>query len=422
MKNDYIGGRIGYACVNPDVQDGNFKSCRLADANDIKLRPLISHNLDALEKIIDYNIKHKILLFRISSDLIPFGSRPENFIDWRGEFKDKFSQIGRKIKDSGMRVSMHPGQYAVLNSNRPEVVEAAIRDLVYHADVLSLLGTSGENKIILHIGGAYGDKEKAKRDFVQAYSLLPDMVKWRLIIENDDKLFTIADVLFVSNQCGAPVVYDNLHDALNPSDESTSAAHWIRLAGESWGEKDGRQKIHYSQQDENKKGGAHSYTIEPTAFLEFYHSLANPDIDIMLEVKDKNRSANKIKLCLAPHIRGLEEEWARYKYLVLGKDPSGYQKIRTLLKDKENPDAMTFYELVDTALRLPDETGRQSNGLMHVWGYFKDRASEVEKAAFMKKLEQYEQSKASLESIKKLLLKMSMKYEEDYLLRGYYFS
>ena len=103
MSNKNTGCRIGYACVNPDVQGGNFKSCRLADANEDKLRPLIAHNLDALEKIIDYNISNKILLFRISSDLIPFGSRPEDFIDWRGEFKDRFSQIGQKIKEAGNR-------------------------------------------------------------------------------------------------------------------------------------------------------------------------------------------------------------------------------------------------------------------------------------------------------------------------------
>lgn len=422
MMHKTSGCRIGYACVNPDVREGGFKSCRLADATEDRLRGLISHNLRALDKIIDYNVKHKILLFRISSDLIPFGSRPERFIDWRTEFQQDFDKIGRKIKDSGMRVSMHPGQYTVLNSNRPEVVLASVRDLAYHADVLSLLGTSQENKIILHIGGAYGDKKAAKEAFVHQYGLLSNEIKRRLIIENDDKLFHIADVLSISKTTGAPVVYDNLHEIINPADSKTTADIWIKHARETWGEKDGRQKIHYSQQDEHKKGGAHSQTIAPGLFLPFYQQLPSHDIDIMLEVKDKNRSAMKIALCLQPDIGGLEREWARYKYLVLAKDPVAYQKIRTLLKDKSHPQAAEFYEQIDTALSLPDERGRQSNALMHVWGYFKEQASTKEKSSFQKKMTQYQKEEISLDALKKMLLKLSLKYGEDYLLDGYFFG
>lgn len=422
MSKDLMNCRIGYACVNPDVRDGGFKTCRLADANEEKLRPLISHNLNALEKIIDYNINNDILLFRISSDLIPFGSRPETFIDWRKEFKERFSQIGNKIQKSSMRVSMHPGQYTVLNSNRSEVVEAAVRDLVYHTDVLTLLGTSTQSKIILHIGGAYGNKEEAKNSFVRRYHLLPASVKERLIIENDDKLFNIADVLWVSKQTGAPVVYDNLHDQINPTNDSIGQDTWIKLSSESWSCNDGRQKIHYSQQDRNKKGGAHSLSIEPAAFMAFYQKLQNQNIDIMLEVKDKNRSVIKINLCLAPEIGALEREWARYKYLVLGKDAAAYQRIRELLKDKQNPNAIAFYEMIDSALDLPDITGRQLNALMHVWGYFKERSSESEKSAFSRKMKAYADDETSLKSIKNMLMKLSLKYQEDYLLNGYYFS
>lgn len=414
--------RIGYACVNPDVRDGGFKTCRLADANEEKLRSLISHNLSALEKIIDYNIENDIRLFRISSDLIPFGSRPETFINWRQEFEERFSQIGSKIKGSGMRVSMHPGQYTVLNSKRAEVAEAAVRDLVYHADVLTLLGTSTENKIILHIGGAYGDKEEAKHSFVREYHLLPLSVKERLIIENDDKLFNIADVLWVSQQTGAPVVYDNLHDQINPAEDFISQGLWIEKASDTWSASVGRQKIHYSQQDTNKKGGAHSQTINPVEFIAFYDNLLNQNIDIMLEVKDKNRSAIKISLCLFPEIGALEREWSRYKYLVLGKNAAAYQRIRTLLKEKQKPDALAFYGIIDSALALPDLTGRQINALLHVWGYFKDRSSDSEKAAFNRKMKAYEDGETSLESIKKILLKLSLKYQEDYLLNGYFLA
>ncbi|NLC31768.1 MAG: UV DNA damage repair endonuclease UvsE [Clostridiales bacterium] len=422
MSKYILDTRIGYACVNPDVRDGGFKTCRLADASYEKLYPLISHNLDALEKIIEYNAKNHLLLFRISSDLIPFGSRPEAFIDWRKEFKERFSQIGKKISESGMRVSMHPGQYTVLNSKRAEVAVAAVRDLVYHADVLSMLGTDSDSKIILHIGGAYGNKDEAKHTFVRRYHHLSAQIKKRLVIENDDKLFNISDLLWVSEQTGAPVVYDNLHDQINPSDNKISQEMWIEKAADTWNSTSGRQKIHYSQQDSDKKGGAHSQTIDASAFIEFYSKLVNRDIDIMLEVKDKNRSAIKVNLCLKPDIRGLEREWARYKYLVLGKDAAAYHRIRTLLKEKQNPDALSFYEIIDSSLRLPDLHGRQINALMHVWGYFKNRASDHEKIVFSQKIKDYADGTASLTSIRKMLLKLSLKYQENYLLDGYFFS
>ncbi len=241
-----------------------------------------------------------------------------------------------------MRVSMHPGQYTMLNSKRAEVAQAAVRDLVYHTDVLTLLGTSAENKIILHIGGVYGDKEEAKRSFVRQYHLLPLSVKERLIIENDDKLFNIADVLWVSQQTGAPVVFDNLHDQINPVDCFISQGLWIEKASDTWSEGDGRQKIHYSQQDTNKKGGAHSQSINPAEFIAFYKKLPNQNVDIMLEVKDKNRSAIKISLCLFPEIGALEREWSRYKYLVLGKDAAATSASESCSKTNRSRTRLHF--------------------------------------------------------------------------------
>ncbi len=120
---------IGYACLTIGVPDTNYKNCMLKNANEEKLLELIAYNLNSLENVIDYNIKNNIKLFRISSDIIPFGSNPINNIKWWKVFSYKLSNIGEKIKNSGMRVSMHPGQYTVLNSPKEEVVKKAIKDL-----------------------------------------------------------------------------------------------------------------------------------------------------------------------------------------------------------------------------------------------------------------------------------------------------
>lgn len=284
---------IGYACITLGAENVKLSRCTLKNASEDSLRKIINKNLEALFNIIDYNIENEIKLFRISSDIIPFGSHKVNTLNWQEEFKDKLLAIGKKIKASNMRVSMHPGQYTVLNSINDDVVKNAVRDLEYHASFLDALKVDSKNKIVLHIGGVYGDKKKASENFIKNYFKLPEKIKKRLIIENDDRSYNIEDVLNISKEISIPVVFDNLHNKLNPSPRKLSESEWISICGETWKKEDGRQKIHYSQQKNGATVGAHSDTIDVNEFSEFYNSLKDKDIDIMLEVKDKNISAVK---------------------------------------------------------------------------------------------------------------------------------
>jgi UV DNA damage endonuclease len=283
--------RIGYACLTVGVPGTSFRTCLLKNASDHKLAEVIAHNLDALDHILDYNHTQGIRMFRITSDLIPFGSSPVNRLAWPLMFAKDFSCLGRKIKETGLRVSMHPGQYTVLNSPDPRVVQNAIADLEYHARVLELLGVSPEHKIILHIGGVYGDKKTAAQRFIANYRQLEDGVRQRLVIENDDRSYTIEEVLGISAATGAPAVFDNLHHAAKPSSIQRTDLEWIRACRSTWQPGDGLQKIHYSQQAVGKRSGAHSESIRLEDFAAYYESLEGLDLDIMLEVKDKNLSA-----------------------------------------------------------------------------------------------------------------------------------
>lgn len=108
--------KIGYACLVIGVKNTNFRSVTMKNASEEKLLEIIEHNLKSLNNIIDYNIENSIKLFRITSDLIPFGSSPVNTLNWWVIFSSQFKSIGEKIRSSDMRVSMHPGEYTVLNS------------------------------------------------------------------------------------------------------------------------------------------------------------------------------------------------------------------------------------------------------------------------------------------------------------------
>jgi len=414
--------KIGYACQTVGVPETGFKSCLMKNTQESVLLNVIEHNLDVLERIIDYNRSCGIQMFRISSDLIPFGSSPANKLKWWELFASKLSAIGKKIVNSGIRISMHPGQYTVLNSPNEEVVERAVDDLIYHDRVLTSLGAKSQDKIVLHIGGVYGEKEQAILRFQENYSRLNESIRQRLVIENDERCYTIEDVLQIGTRLNIPVIFDNLHNAINSCDAEKSDSDWITACAQTWGEKDGRQKIHYAQQDPTKRLGAHSSTIRIGEFAEFYKALDGLKIDIMLEVKDKNLSAVKCINCVnVGTVKELELEWAKYKYKVLENEPADYLAIRELLKNKEKCPAIAFYQIIEHALATEVTVGNATNTALHLWGYFKQLASNTEKNRFFSKLERYQQGTSSLHVLKACLWKMAVQYQQDYLLASYYF-
>ena len=414
---------IGYACLTVGVPNTNMRTCRQDNATEDRLGELIAHNLNSLENIIDYNIKNNIKLFRISSDIIPFGSSPVNSLPWWELFEEELRAIGAKIENSKMRVSMHPGQYTVLNSPREDVVERAILDLKYHTKLLRSLGAGPKSKIILHIGGVYGEKAEAMERFMTTYDQLDADVKQHLVIENDDRSYTIEDVLGIGEQKGIPVVFDNLHHAINKCDHEHNDLYWVRRCRETWKACDGKQKIHYSQQDPLKKPGGHSETTKINEFLDYYQEIEGQDIDIMLEVKDKNLSALKCINTLSQdkRINKLEKEWGKYKYTILENSPPSYGAIRNLLKDKKSYPGAAFYSLIEEGLEREQTIGNSVNAAHHVWGYFKKTATDGEKSKVLQAIEEHEQGKAPISKAKKILWKLAVKYNEAYLLDSYYF-
>lgn len=171
------------------------------------------------------------------------------------------------------------------------------------------------------------------------------------------------------------------------------------------------------------RAGAHSSTIKLESFLEFYRDLPYRPLDIMLEVKDKDLSAIKCILAADPDPprRMLEEEWARYKYLVMEHSELHYQTIGKTLNPQLALDSTAFYlELEDALAKIPSK-GQAWNAAQHVWGYFKDIASDKEKKSWQEKSQLYQQDRAETRQIKEFLKRLAIKYNRSYLLDSYYF-
>ena len=411
---------IGYACLTIGVYGTQHRTCTIKNAAPDLLIRLIQSNLEALDKILDYNIQNGIKLFRISSDIIPFGSHPVNTVKWWEIFNSKLNELGRKATTNNIRLSMHPGQYTVLNSPDVAVVERAVEDLSYHTRFLDSMGLGKEHKIVLHIGGIYGEKTTALKRFVRTYRYLDENIRQRLVIENDDRQYTISDVLSIGEREGIPVVFDNLHHQVN-QDNNRSDTEWITACGKTWKRSDGPQKLHYSQQAAGKRLGSHSATLDVYNFLRFYKQIPNKDVDIMVEVKDKNLSAIKcINTIASPKIQRLEKEWSRYKYLVLEHAPKVYQEIRQLLKDKSTYPVVDFYRLIDEAMMSPVKPRNAVNAAQHVWGYFKDSADKNTRIRFDKIIDKVSMGESTV-PMKRLLWKLAGEQEEQYLLESFYF-
>jgi UV DNA damage endonuclease len=290
--------RVGYACINTELRAPN-RTCRLANATPERILELGRANLEALRAILAWNAAHGIRLFRLTSDLIPFGSHPVNPLPWWDLLAEEFAACAALIRQTGQRVSLHPGQYTVLNSPRPEVVTNSRAELIYHVRLLEALETDRSHKIVLHLGGVYGDRQAALQRLAVVYVSLPEAVQARLVFENDERSYTLADALNLHEDIGAPVIFDVFHHRWNPSLQSLTLSEQVELAAHTWQPADGPPKLHYSDQWPGKPPGAHSATLDLAAFAEFVRQLPPRPLDIMLEVKDKEQSALAAQAYLA---------------------------------------------------------------------------------------------------------------------------
>ena len=306
---------IGYACINmqlsyPQKYGGKEKGVLpITTGRSMIKRTFLSKGVDYaseltlanamdLDKIMDWNILNGYNFFRITSGLAPWKSEYE----WE-DLKDierirmYLHSAGVKAKSHNLRITSHPGPFNVLTSPHPHVVDNCVSDLTDHGSVFDMLGLSRTpyNKINIHIGGAYGDKESAMERFCKSFERLPDSVKSRLTVENDDKasMYSVKDLYEgVYKRIGIPIVFDYHHHKFCTGDLSEQQA--LEMAISTWPEGI-TPATHYSesrrdeQKDETIRVQAHSDYVYDK--IETYGN----EIDVMVEAKHKELAVQKYK-------------------------------------------------------------------------------------------------------------------------------
>jgi UV DNA damage endonuclease len=289
--NATFSGRLGFACV---IADSHL---RASDGRRPQNNPHLKHSLTGLLQVFDLLAELDIEMFRLPSNLIPYGTHPEYpQLAWRRQINESETEIAairERLLEQPIRLSFHPSQFILLNSNRTEVTKKSVEDLRWQARLLDLFGCSYEARVLTHVGGAYGDRTAAEQRLLRNIDRLPDYVRRRFSLENDDRIWTAAETLALCQQADVPMIFDfHHHRCLNNNQ------HWLPLlrdALSTW-PNEVRPKIHFSSPKTTPAAGqqlnlrAHADFIDPFVFQDFVDCCkqANlPVFDVMIEAKAK---------------------------------------------------------------------------------------------------------------------------------------
>ncbi len=283
---------LGYACINTALSTNKIMTNRTMRRKTFEAKGLeyVSDlsllNVKDLKTIVQWNNEMGIKLFRLSSQIFPWTDdyKLSDLKDY-DEMCELMLEIGEIATNANQRLTMHPGPYNCLASPNQKVVEKTIRELNVHSEQFNMFGfePSNYNKINIHVGGAYGDKESTLTRFCKNFELLRDDTKKRLVIENDDSPneYSVKDLYEgIYKSIGIPITFDYFHHKFNTGGLTEEEA--LKLAATTWPD-DVVQCCHYSESrrkeklDESIRAQAHSdiiydkiqtYGLEPDIVVE----------------------------------------------------------------------------------------------------------------------------------------------------------
>ena len=296
---------LGYACINqqlstskPRITTNRTMIRRTFEGKGLPYASaLFLENSQDLLRILQWNLKHDIRFFRMSSQIVSWAS--EYLLPSLPDF-DRIEEVlfncGLFAEEHQMRITTHPDHFVKLASPKQDVVDNAIRDLEIHGELFDLLclPRTPYAKINIHVGAAYNDKPMALDNFCRNFHRLSDAVKSRLTVENDDKasLYSAHELYeHVYKRIGTPIVFDYHHHKFNSGGLSEQEA--LELSLSTWA--DAKPVVHYSQ---SRSVEHNDPKIRANAHSDSYWTPVDcygHDIDVMLECKHKELGLFKMR-------------------------------------------------------------------------------------------------------------------------------
>lgn len=288
--------RLGYACINLSlpgvtINRGMQKKTFLAKGSKYCMDLALANSEDLL-RILQWNLANGIMVYRVSSDIVPWATEWLLSSKDLAELETSLRRAGDFATRNGMRLSFHPGPFNCPGSPSAEVVEKTLVDLECHSLVMDLLGqpSSRKAKINIHVGGSYGSKSDTLDRVVSTVSRMSSGLKSRLTLENDDtpSLYSVQDLYRVYESTGIPIVFDGHHWEVGS--KSGSYEEDFLRAYSTW---DVTPTFHWS----NSRKKYEDQEAPPCAHSDWYYEpmLVPEDryLDIMLESKKKDLALKK---------------------------------------------------------------------------------------------------------------------------------
>jgi UV DNA damage endonuclease len=294
--------RLGLCCVFRD-QPIKFRNTTVAAAERLprteslgKLSMLCRANADALMTALEYCAANGIGCFRVNSQILPLKTHPRHgyHIDdlpGAGDIVRRFRECAQFAREHDLRTCFHPDQFVVLNSARPEVVAASLRELEYQAEVAEWIGADVIN---IHGGGAFGDKAKALDDFARGLDRLSSRARSRLTIENDDTIYTPSDLMPLCRARKIPLVYDVHHHRCNRDEFSIESATEFALA--TWNRE---PMFHISSPQDGWQGPKPERHHDFIDWRDFPRAWLDLDLTVEVEARAKEIAVLQLKSRLA---------------------------------------------------------------------------------------------------------------------------
>ncbi len=283
---------VGYCCINTTLNKQGITTNRgmiqrtfiekgLSYASELALA-----NARDLVKIIRWNAQQNIRVFRVSSDIFPWGSHYniDNLPD-ADKISETLAEAGALAQATNQRITAHPDHFVKLGSEKDHVVENSIKDLELHSTIFDMMGleASPYNALNIHVGMNYSS-EVTDRWIKNVEKLSPNC-RARLVVENDDKAnaYSIVQLVEIFKEVHTPITFDYFHHTFHDSGLSSEAA--AHLAAATW-PSDIDPLFHYSESknlNENVSGNPRAHADYVFNKIEDF----GLTIDIDLEAKAK---------------------------------------------------------------------------------------------------------------------------------------
>ena len=303
------GRRLGFAVKL--IGDGGLPS---HDARRWQSEPHLSISLAYLDAILTRLDELDIRMYRMATSLAPYATHPDlpQFHGQLEQCREQLAAVGARARDLDIRLSTHPGQYTVLNSEDEAVPRSAAAELEVQAELMDSMGLAAESVVVVHVGGAAGGNAAGAERFERGLELLSDAARSRLVIENDDRTYAVREVCDLAARTGVRVVWDSLHHRCNDPDRIPEDAA-LDMALATW-PAGCTPKIHVSSprldvEERKKKVGrrverrivlpqlrAHADLVDPIAFETLARGpLAGRSCDVMIEAKAKDLAVLRLR-------------------------------------------------------------------------------------------------------------------------------